>query len=292
MVLNLKIIPAILVALFIISPVIYWNIEHNWISFAYQSNHVVGENQINWSGFASSIGAQIGAYNPLLFPVAFYGLYKTLKSKDDTLFLSGLFGIVLISFFTYASLYKTALPHWSALFYLLFIPLGSYYALKLSSGYRKYVYAAIWFGLILSALAYSELGFKIIPQPDYQSLHRDIYGWDRIMKEANSFITDDTKEAIAVTNWTLASRAIFYNHDYKSEVYLIDDRYDQFDIWQKDSPIGKDLVFIDTHFFHKDLDAYVKCDNIVEDKSFDIMLHNHKVNTINLLTCKNYQGLR
>ena len=292
MVFNLKMIPAVLIALLFISPVIYWNIQHDWISFTYQSEHVVGESHINWNGFFSSIGAQFGAYNPFLFPVAFYGLYKALRAKDDTMFLSGLFGIVLISFFTYASLYKPALPHWSALFYLLFIPIGSYYLLEIAKGYRKYIQAAVWFGLIISALAYIELGFKIIPLPDYQSLHRDIYGWDKILKEANSFVKDEEKDAIAVTNWTLASRAIFYNSAYKSKVYLIDDRYDQFDIWQKGSPIGKDLIVIDTHFFHKDIEKYMKCDSIVEDKSFDIMLNDHKVNTINLLTCKNYQGLK
>jgi 4-amino-4-deoxy-L-arabinose transferase-like glycosyltransferase len=289
---TIKIFPAIFVALLLISPVIYWNILHHWISFTYQSDHVVGATHISWSSIISSIGAQFGAYNPLLFPVAFYGLYKALKSKNDTLFLSGLFGLVLISFFTYASLYKPALPHWSALFYLLFIPIGSYYVLELSKGYKKTLHVSIGFGLLLSAIAYAELGFKFIPQPDYQSLHRDIYGWNTIMKEANSLIKDDKKEALAVTNWTLASRAIFYNQPYKTQVFLIDNRYDQFDLWQKGSPLGKDLIIINTHFFHKDINATMKCDTISEDKSFDIMLNHHKVNTINLLTCKNFQGLK
>lgn len=292
MIFNLKIIPALIIALVIISPVIYWNIIHDWISFTYQSEHVVGENSINWNGFITSIGAQFGAYNPLLFPVAFYGLFKAFKSKDDTLFLSALFGIVLISFFTYASLYKPALPHWSALFYLLFIPIGTYYVLELTKGYKKYIHVAVWFGLVISVVAYIELGFKIIPQPDYQSLHRDIYGWDKILQEANSFVEDTDKDAIAVTNWTLASRAIFYNSPYKSNVYLIDKRYDQFDIWQKGSPIGKNLIVIDTHFFHKDISRYMRCESIIKNKSFDIILNDHKVNSVNLLTCKNYQGLK
>lgn len=288
-----KIIPSILLALFIISPVIIWNYEHHWISFTYQSDHVVGENHIHWKDFFSSIAAQFGAYNPLLFPIAYYGLYKALKSKDDTLFLSGVFGIVLILFFTYSSLYKPALPHWSALFYLLFIPLGSYFILENSRrNVQKYLYGGIIFGLLLSSIAYAELGLKFIPQSDYQSLHRDIYGWDTIMKEANLFVKDPEHEALAVTNWTLASRAIFYNLPYKSEVYLLDDRYDQFDLWQKESPIGKDLIIIDTHFFYKDLNHYLKCSTITSAKEFDIILNNHKVDTIQLFKCKNYQGLQ
>jgi 4-amino-4-deoxy-L-arabinose transferase-like glycosyltransferase len=284
-----KIIPSIVIAVIIILPVIIWNIQNDWSSFAYQSAHVVGSNTINWNGFASSIGAQIGAYNPFLAPLAFYGLYKALRSQNSTLFLTALFGLVMISFFTYASLYKTALPHWSALFYMLFIPLGTFYMLQVSKNYLKF---AIGFGLILSTIAYAELGFKFIPQPDHQSLHRDIYGWDTIIAKANEQITDASTQAIAVTNWSLASRGIYYNRNYDSSVYLIDDRDDQFDVWEKEKPIGKDLVVINTHSFKKDINKYMKCSKVIKHSEFDIMLNNSKVNTIQLIICKNYQGLK
>ncbi len=287
-----KIIPAVLIALIIISPVLIWNIQNDWSSFAYQSEHVVGENRINWSAFFSSIAAQFAAYNPFLFPLAFYGLYKALISKNDTLFLTALFGLVFILFFTYASLYKTALPHWSALFYLLFIPIGTYYALGLGKKMKKYLKFAITFGLLLSSIAYAELGFKFLPFPDYQSPHRDIYGWDMIMKKANEQIAFTANSALAVTNWTLASRAIYYNRDYNSSVYLIDDRKDQFDIWEKESAIGKDLLVINTYCFNKDIEKYMKCDQVVPHAEFDIILNSNKVNTVNLVTCTNYQGLK
>jgi len=286
---DLKILPAILIALLIISPVIIWNVQNDWSSFAYQSNHVVGAESINWSGFFSSLGAQMGAYNPFLAPLAFYGLYKALRSDDSTMLLSALFGLVMISFFTYASLYKTALPHWSALFYLLFIPIGSFYATKLS---MKYVKFAIGFGLLISSLAYAELAFKFIPFPDYKSVHRDVYGWDFIMKKANSHIKDVKKEAIAVPNWTLASRAIYYNEKYDSSVYLVDSREDQFDVWEDNLSIGKDLLFINTHFLNVNVEERVKCDKTFQVDEFDIILHQNIVNTIKLIRCKNYQGLK
>ena len=277
------------IALLIISPVLYWNIKHNWISFTYQSSHVVGSTHIHWGGFFKSLGAQFGAYNPLLVPLAFYGLYKSLRSKNDTLFLSGLFGLTLISFFTYAALYKTALPHWSALFYLLFIPLGTYYMLDIS---KKYVKFAIIFGLFISALAYAELVFKFIPQPDYKSIHRDIYGWDTIMKRANAAIKDDKKEALAVTNWTLASRAMFYNRNYPSKVYLLDKRKDQFDLWEEKHKKGKDIIIINTHFFHKNVASTMKCNRVYPIERFDINISKRRVNTIELVMCKNFQGLK
>ncbi len=286
---TIKILPAVAIALVIIAPVIIWNIQNDWSSLAYQSNHVVGRSTINWNGFLSSLGAQIGAYNPFLVPLAFYGLYRTLRSQNPTLLLTGLFGLTLILFFTYASLYKTALPHWSALFYLLFIPLGAFYILY---SWKKYLYFAIGFGLLLSALSYGELGFKFLPQPDHQSLHRDIYGWEKIMNRANQHINNPQKEALAVTNWTLASRAMYYNRDYNSSVYLLDSREDQFDIWQNAEIKNRDIIVISTYDFRKDIQKLMRCDSISKLEEFDIILNDNIVNSIELIQCKNYQGLK
>jgi len=263
------IIPAAMLGLIIISPVILWNIQNDWISFAYQSDHVVGESDINATAFLSSLAAQFGAYNPFLFPLAFFGLYKALHSENDTLFLSALFGLVLFMFFSFASLYKTALPHWSALFYMLFIPIGSYYLLLASrKPAQVYLSFIVGFGIFITLYAYGELAFKFTPMPEYKSVHRDIYGWDEIMSKANAHIHN------------------------KSTVYLIDARKDQFDFWEKSSPLGKDLIFINTYFFHKTIYELAKCDKTTKLESFDISLNSKKVNSIELVKCTNYQGLR
>jgi len=278
----------ITVGLMVVSPVFYWNILTDWSSFAYQSNHVLGNAEVNIKGFGTSIVGQLVAYNPFLFPIAFYGLYRAFKSKNDLLLLSALFGSVLFIFFTYNSLYSTALPHWSALFYLLFIPIGAYF---IYDKYRKYLIGAISIGIFLSALIYIEVATKIVPLPDENSIQLDIYGFEKIMKEANAQITDPKKEAIGVTLWTLASRALFYNAKYDSEVYLLDNRYDQFDIWQTQTPLQRDIIVIDINFAHKDIDKYMKCDSVEKLKSFNI-LDDNEDGQITLLKCTNYQGIR
>jgi len=281
---------AIVLALLLISPVLIWNIQNDFISFTYQSEHVVGAQSIKPYLFFKSLVTQLIAYNPFISCIAYYGLYRAIKSKDDYLFLSALFGLTLVLFFAYASLYKLALPHWSALFYMLFVPIGVYFLLlKQSLKINKYLNFSIIFGILLSLVIYFELVFKVIAFPDYKSLHRDIYGFDTILKEANSFVVDANKTALAVNNWTLASRAIYYNSTYNSKMFLIDKRYDQFDIWQDVDAKGYDLIFISTHDFKVDINTY-KCDSTKMLKSFDIVLNEKKVNTIKLLECKNFQG--
>jgi len=281
-----KILITIFIALLIISPVIIWNIQNDWISFTYQSNHVVGSSEINWNGFFRSLIAQFVAYNPFLMPLAFYGLFKAFRSDKDEIFLSALFGAVLILFFIYASLYKTALPHWSALFYMLFIPIGITYLVNSSVKYVKY---SIIFGIVISLFAYSELAYKFIPQPDFKSIHRDLYGWDKIMQKADQVGIKN----IAVTNWTLASRAMFYNNDYNSTVYVLDKRFDQFDMWNDPKKLlNKDILIINTHEFHKDLKNYVNCSSLETKDRLDLKLNNHFVNSVDFVECKNYQGLK
>ncbi len=287
---SLKIIPSIAIALVMISPIIIWNIQHDWISFAFQAGHVAGESHIDWEDFAASIGAQVGAYSPFLFPVAFYGLYQSLRSKNDLLFLSGIFALVIIAFFTYASLYNRALPHWTALFYLLMIPIGSAFLYEKVNAWHRYITYSVIFSFVVSMILYFELIFKFIPLPDYQSLHRDIYGFDTIMKEANALLQDN--QAIAVTNWSLASRAIYYNLPYKSDLFLIDTRNDQFDIWQKQSPLGRDLIFIDTHDFKSKVEKKMQCLHVSSLKRIDIILNDNKVNTIDYKLCTNFQGIK
>jgi len=286
-----KLFLAILIAFFIISPVIYWNMQNHWISFTFQSEHVVGNSHINLENFVKSLFAQVLAYNPLLFGVAFYGLFRAFISKNDKLFLSSLFGLTLYLFFTYSSLYKTALPHWSALFYLLFIPIGSYFLYEKSQRWKKYIQISIAFGIVLSLLIYLEVATKVIPLKN-DKLQLDIYGFNKIMKEANSYIKNPTKEALGVLNWTLASRSLFYNEKYNSDLFVLDKKIDQFDLWQKKSPIGKDIIIIDVGFFHKDIKKYLNCNKIKLLEGFNIVQFNQNKDSIKLVKCFNYQGLQ
>ena len=287
-----KMLPGILLALVLITPVVIWNIDHEWISFSYQSGHVVGSGTLKWSSLGQSVVSQFGAYSPLLFPLAYYGLFRALRSKTNLLFLSALFGLVLIVFFTYASCYKRALPHWSSLFYLLFIPIGSYYLYLRQGFWKKYLVLALAISLLVTLTAYAELAWKFIPMGDYKSIHRDIYGFDKVMAQANRLITNPQRQGIAVTNWTVASRVLYYNSPYPSKVFLIDNRFDQFDLWQKGSPVGKDLLVVNTHFFHKDVAKVMQCEEVEKTPSFDILLRGAKVNTIDLVWCRNFQGMK
>jgi 4-amino-4-deoxy-L-arabinose transferase-like glycosyltransferase len=287
---------AALIAFIFIIPVIYWNITHDFISFRYQGSHVFGSLATSFKNFIESLAAQFGAYSPFLFIIAFYGFFKALRSTNVYLRLSVLFGGTIMVFFLFTSFYERTLPHWPSVFFLLFIPIGTYTLLLSQEKWkRKFLYFSVGFSLVLTLFIYVELAGKFFTFPDYKSPFRDIYGFPTIARQADKILKKEISaapKAIAVSNWTMGSRTMYYNLPYKNEVFVIDNRQDQFDVWQKNEPLGYELLFINTHFNDLDIKKHVRCERDDVAGKTDLLLNGAKVDTVEFVWCHNYQGVK
>jgi 4-amino-4-deoxy-L-arabinose transferase-like glycosyltransferase len=287
---------AALIALIMIMPVFYWNYTHDFISFRYQGHHVFGTLEASATSFAESIAAQFGAYSPFLFVVAFYGFFKELHSRNDYLRLAILFSGTIMIFFLLTSFSERTLPHWPSVFYLLFIPVGTYSLSVSKDKWKKnYLFFSIGFSLVLTLFAYSELAGKFFTFPDYKSPFRDIYGFPLIARQADKLLKENNSaanKALAVSNWTMGSRIMYYSLPYKNEAFVIDNRQDQFNIWQQNEPFGYDLLFLNTHFHELDIEKYISCDHIESAGKTELILNGAKIDTIEFIWCHNYRGLR
>ncbi|MHB8139481.1 MAG: ArnT family glycosyltransferase [Smithellaceae bacterium] len=287
---------AAFISILLVMPVIYWNVTHDFISFKYQGSHVFGSWSAGFKNFFISLAAQFGAYSPFLFVVAVYGFFKTLRDKDDYLRLAVLFGGTVMGFFLLTSLTEKTLPHWPSIFYLLFIPVGTYHLLTSHKKWQKnFIYIAVGFSLIAMLFAYTELAGKFIRFPDYKSPFRDIYGYGEMAARADRIIKKNTSsrpKAVAVTNWTMGSRVMYYNLRYGHDVFVVDLRQDQFDVWQKKSPLGYDLLFFNTEFENIDVALFLRCDAVDIADQMDLKLNGSKVNSVKYVWCRNYQGVK
>jgi 4-amino-4-deoxy-L-arabinose transferase-like glycosyltransferase len=287
---------AALIALIMIIPVIYWNYTHDFISFRYQGNHVLGTLTASVSNFAGSIAAQFGAYSPFLFLIAFYGFFKSLRTPNNYLRLAVLFAGTIMLFFLLTSFSERTLPHWPGIFYLLFIPIGTYNLFMAPQKWKKnFLYFSIGFSLVLTLFAYTELASKYLTFPDYKSPFRDIYGFSAIASETDQLLRKNSSarlKAIAVSNWTMGSRTMYYSLKYGNKVFVIDDRKDQFDVWQKNAPLGYDLLFLNTHFHELNIEKYARCNLVKSAGKTELLLNGAKVDTVEYIWCHNYQGVR
>jgi 4-amino-4-deoxy-L-arabinose transferase-like glycosyltransferase len=288
-------IAAVFLAFLLITPVLYWNLQNDWVSFRYQGNHLFGPSAVKLKPFLLSLAAQAGSYSPFLFGIAFYGFFKSLRSKEDSLRLSLLLGGTVMAFFLYSSLFDVSLPHWGSIFYLLFIPAGVYFLSKDAGKIKRYLLNfSVGISLIVTLLLYAELAGKWFTFPDFQSPFRDIYGWATIAREANAILQEDPapKKALAVTEWTLGSRMMYYSLPYHNKVFVINRRKDQFNLWQKNSPVGYDLLFVQSYFSQDGIPERCQCRETYVAKRVDIILNKAKVERIGYIWCKNFQGTR
>jgi hypothetical protein len=296
---------AALIAFILITPVINWNITHDFISFRYQGGHVFGTLASSFKNFIESLAAQFGAYSPFLFIIAFYGFFKSLRSPNAHLRLAVLFGSTIMVFFLLTSFYERTLPHWPSIFYLLFIPVGTVFLLQSQEKWKKnYLYFSIGLSLTLMIIAYCAVPFPekctkfvgiFYRIPDYKSPFRDIYGFPTIARQADEIIKKNIStapKAIAVSNWTMGSRTMYYSLPYKNEVFVIDNRQDQFDVWQKKPALGYDLLFLNTHFNELDIKNLVNCKQSTVAGKTDLLLNGAKVDTVEFVWCRNYQGVK
>jgi len=284
------------IALLLIMPVVYWNVTHDFISFRYQGAHVFGSLTTSFKNIFVSLAVQFGAYSPLLFIIAVYGFFKVMRDQNDYLRLAVLFGGTVMVFFMVTSVSERTLPHWPSIFYLLFIPVGTYHLCIAQKKWpRMFLYIAVGFSLIAMLFAYAELVGKFIPFPDYKSPFRDIYGYPEMAKQADSIMkihTSSRPGALAITNWTSGSRVMYYNIPYGHEVFVVDTRKDQFDIWQTKSPQGYDLLFINTKYDHIDVARFLWCDHTETADKMDLTLNGSKVNSVEYVWCQNFMGVR
>ena len=149
--------------------------------------------------------------------------------------------------------------------------------------------------MVLTLFIYVELAGKFFAFPDYKSPFRDIYGFPAILGQADEILKQNIStapKAIAVSNWTMGSRTMYYNLPYKHEVFVIDNRKDQFDVWQKNEPLGYDLLFINTHFNELDIKKHVRCGQTDVAGKTDLLLNGAKVDTVEFVWCRNYQGTK
>ncbi len=273
-------------ALLFISPVIIWNIQNDFASLSYQASHVSGGESGSLKNFFVSLGRQFAAYNPALFLIAFYGLYKAVKSKEFRLEIS--LGAAIALFMLISQYRQVALPHWISPFFALFVPIGVFYLYHVRPTFAKWT---VGVSLAIALIIQAELIAKVGRFPNFKSPFRDIYGWDMACAKASKLLSEQnsTNKALAVTNWSMASRAIVYS---SAPVYLVDERKDQFDIWQSGEPMGKELLFINPKTFNTDINGSYKCDTLTKIGEYNATIDGGIVESFSYELCTNFGGRR
>ncbi len=239
---------AVLLALLLVSPVAIWNAQNHWVSFVYQAKHGAGS---SWQALhlLRFLLVQALAFGPLLW----WGLLGLRGVALPQRMVTGFF-FIPFTVLAYLSGGGSSLPHWTAPAWVALAPFaGIGLARTSASGARFKVQVLVLLqalacvalpAIMLSAgMPFMEGKTASLESSDAPNPFADLHGWDAAGVRAKELAAQQGLNAVAVQNWTLASRIGWYARPLK--VHVLEDRFDQFDLWAGKLPVGGSALLVD-----------------------------------------------
>ncbi|HUX90027.1 MAG TPA: glycosyltransferase family 39 protein [Gallionellaceae bacterium] len=234
---------ALMIAMIVIMPVLYWNYCHDWISFLYQIHHGTGKLGWEFKRVLVSQAGQLFVYGPGVY---FFGMIAAVAGVNELrksgvqaergVMLCLALALPLLLLFGWNSGYEMTLPHWTSFGWVALSPLAARWIIR--SWNKRWVRVSVRsstvYAVLFIGVVFSQLISPWIPFPENKNFLRDLYGWGQAAKKAEQLragiaATAGTAPLIFTENWTLASRLSWYARP--TPVQVLDTRYNQFDIW-------------------------------------------------------------
>jgi hypothetical protein len=206
-------------ALAIFSPVIVWNYQNNWVSFAFQSGRTANGASFGSSAFAHSaeaFGAQVALLSPWAGVPLLLALAEALRSRDaasPSRFLLWLAGVPLLLFASMPFLGKTAIPHWFNSAWLFAFPLLGLWLSKHSAQWlRSWTRASV----ALTAASFAFFVTYVAEGPFWTAsakpMMKDATQWSydwKGLRESSVWSApgNEPPAFVAVDNWRIGGKA-------------------------------------------------------------------------------------
>lgn len=254
-----------LTAFLVFSPVLIWNLRHDWISFRFQGNRAMGGG-IRLDYFLQALGGQ-AAYLALFFFVLFVIIIvltfkKGLFGKDPLYHFFFFYGTIPVLIFNGIALFQPILPHWTLPGYILLtLPLGTWTVQNYSKTWVKQgirIAAAVF--ILLLGIAYLHTQYGIL---HFEKWHdrgwmsaRDVrmdgtldtIGWDRIKSYLEQEKLTPDQVFLFTHRWFLSGEVELAT-DGKYKTLCFHERDPRgFGIWDSNETVtGMDGLFICTN---------------------------------------------
>ncbi len=217
---------AALLAALLFSPVIIWNYQNDWVSFAFQSNRVLADS------YKFSVHYLIAHIIILLTPVGFvaaaFALFSIKKSEDQQLehrrhlFVQVFAGAPLFICFI-LSTFDALRFHWTGPIWLAILPTIAWmigqtdylnaFTKRIQAGWRFTIITCVF--VYAFVLHYVVLGIPGIPYPFFT----EHYFWRETVAEIKQIAAEVKNHSgiepiiVGMSKWSVASALYFYTHD-------------------------------------------------------------------------------
>lgn len=280
-----------IIAAICILPVLYWNMQNDWISFLYQLNHSAGKSEYSLVDALRMQVTQFAAFGPLIYVAGLVAIWKLRDNHNARMWL--IFALPILVLFSILSAKGRSLPHWTELGVIFMLPLianiavASFTKEQGSKLLRRALIALAAISVALTLVVQVLLIYPKIAFDDYRHPLADLMGW----KEVSSLISNHAEEGdkVFIPNWSHASRVAWYARP--MPVKVLDLRFDQFDLWFGSAEVGDSgilLLHADRKGFkEKLLQQFKRC--VLKDE-LEVKIDSSYVNYFKLYRCHHYMG--
>jgi len=291
----------VLLSILVFSPVLIWNAQHEWISFAFQgSQRASGMGHWKVKHFGELLGSQFFILSPYLFVVVFATLIrygrKLFSGLEDKILLLLSSGLVTSVFFIAVSFRSLVKMNWLAPAYWSLIILGIYYLFQSPHRFNRMRIG------IFSSIIFLGIGISVVAIPNVPLGEGNTWsGWkqaaldvsvlqDSLKNEGESpFIFSTNYKASSLLKFYLPGQPRTYAQDIIGEHAL------QFDIWPKEEILqGRTgLLVVDDRreyrFKSKKIRPYFS--DVKKLRSIRIENFGKQVRKIEIYQCTDYKGI-
>ena len=245
----------------LMSPVVIWNYQHDWINLAKAYGHMGNEKRkLGVGHFFELIFGQWGMLGPILFPLMVFICHKSYKNWRIGDFISGFYlctFLPLVAVCLILSFQRSVYANWPMPIYLGVILLFAYFMSKQNQISEKLITKALTTNFVVLFLAHSiftgssfGLPAKILPSSKLTT-GRDL--GEMVNEKLQSSLFEQCNDGeskppfILTERYMDASLMAFYS-THADEIYLADPRrprISQFDMWQNwESLKGRNALLV------------------------------------------------
>ena len=202
---------SLLISLVCCIPILYWNIENNFVSFQFHGERVGLFGKPNLSTLGTEIAGEFFYNNSVNFVLAIIAVIAAFKKRlnmeksAQRLILCSALPLILV--FLFFSLTRPTLPHWNAPAYVSLILLSAVYLRDRqveSDTLPKSIIAALYVLLLTLAVGVAEIKTGFIPLDKHtkpEMLGRDdftldMYGWRQLGEKFADFREQKIAEGV------------------------------------------------------------------------------------------------
>lgn len=238
---TIKPYSAVIVSLLVFSPVIIWNIQHDWVTIRHTAGqtHIAEGLTISVRSFGEFLGSQIAIVTPVIFALIFYALHKLFYSEKGyrSTFLFA-FSIPIIAFFLVKSIQGKVQANWAMTGYITGIIALAWYFMRSHAAIpakpwkKLLIGSGIAIALLFTAVSHYPSAVKLPPKLDPSSRLR---GWHQLrgaVSPVYSTLTGLGPVFLFSDRYQISSELAFYVEGHpKTYCINLGRRMNQYDLW-------------------------------------------------------------